>query len=731
METNETTALEQSSETIENAAQATETPAEEQQVQTAEEQICEQPAEQVEEKVEEQPVEAPVEQIETVAEEQPAEEPAEQVEEKAEEQPAEEPAEQVETVAEEPAEEQPAEQVEEKVEEQPAEEPVEQVEEKTEEQPAEEPAEQVEEKTEEQPAEDQSAREIPKDKAEVVVRVKEIVSNDEAVSKQELDLLKLLFYKYHNAEIQEAHQAFLAAGGNPEKFVPQLDPLEPEFRAFMQIIRERRAAAQEEQERQKQENLERKLKILERIQQLASTPEEANKAFDEFKTLQSEWKEIKAVPAERATELWKNYQLYVEQFYDLLKLGHELRDYDFKKNLEVKKRLCEQAEALANVADVISANNQLQSLHQEWKETGPVAKDLREDLWNRFKEASTVVRKRHQEHFETLKAAEEENLTQKTAICEEIEAIKTDELKNFAEWDSVTKKIIDLQAKWKTIGFAPQKMNTLIYERFRQACDNFFEQKNKHFKAIKEASNENLARKKALVEKAEELQNSTNWRSTGDALINLQKEWKEIGSVPKKYSETLWKRFIAACDHFFEEKQKATASTREEETANLEAKRNIIEQLKTLTEQEANSVISKVRELQKQWNETGHVPFKEKDKIYKEYREVCDKIYSGLNISQARRRLNNFKNNLASKMEKGESSLVNERNRMMRAYENMKTEIQTYENNLGFLSSNSKKGDSLVDIMKKKVEKLRDELNLLAEKIKAVDEQIRNENKAE
>ena len=408
-----------------------------------------------------------------------------------------------------------------------------------------------------------------------------------------------------------------------------------------------------------------------------------------------------------------------------------MRDYDFKKNLEIKNRLCEQAEALANVEDVISANNQLQSLHQEWKETGPVAKDLREDLWNRFKEASTVVRKRHQEHFEALKAVEEENLAQKTAICEEIEALKTDELKSFADWDAVTKKIIDLQAKWKTIGFAPQKMNTQIYERFRQACDNFFDLKNKHFKAVKEASNENLARKKALVEKAEELQNSTNWRATGDALINLQKEWKKIGSVPKKYSETLWKRFIAACDHFFEEKQKATASTREEETTNLEAKRNIIEQLKGLADQEANEVISKVRELQKQWNETGHVPFKEKDKIYKEYREICDKIYNGLNLSQARRRLNNFKNNLASKMEKGESSLVNERNRMMRAYENMKAEIQTYENNLGFLSSNSKKGDSLVDIMKKKVEKLRDELNLLAEKIKAVDEQIRNENKGE
>ena len=567
----------------------------------------------------------------------------------------------------------------------------------------------------------------PQSKEEVVTRVKEIAQNGETVEKQELDLLKLLFYKYHNAEIQEAHRAFIEAGGEADKFVPQIDPLEPEFRAAMQTIREKRAAAQEELERQKQQNLERKLQILERIQQLASTPEEANQTFDEFKTLQNEWKEIKAVPAERATELWKNYQLYVEQFYDLLKLGHEMRDYDFRKNLEVKTRLCEQAEALASVEDVIAANNQLQGLHQEWKETGPVAKDLREDLWNRFKDASTIVRKRHQEHFEAQKAAEEENLAQKTAICVEIETIKTEELKSFTEWDNMTQQIIALQAKWKTIGYAPQKMNTQIFERFRQACDKFFEQKTEYFRAIKEAANENLARKKALVEKAEELMNSTDWRSAGDQFINLQKEWKEIGSVPKKYSEQLWKRFIGACDHFFEEKQKATASTRNEQNENLEQKRSIIEQLKALAAEEAGDVISKVKELQKQWNEVGHVPFKEKDKVYKEYREICDKIYDSLSQSQARKRLNNFKNNLANKVKEEGSNLTAERNRMMRAYENMKAEIQTYENNLGFLTSSSKKGNSLVDTMKKKVEKLRDELALLAEKIKAVDEQIKNE----
>ncbi len=594
-----------------------------------------------------------------------------------------------------------------------------------------EPVEAAEEKTEEatvETVEEKTEETIqPQTKEEVVARIKALAAQEELAEKTELDLLKVLFYKYHNVEIQEAHRAFVEAGGEDGKFVPQMDPLEPEFRASMQVLRERRAALQEEMERQKQQNLERKLAILERIQQLASTPEEANQTFEEFKTLQAEWKEIKAIPAEKATELWKNYQLYVEKFYDLLKLGHELRDYDFRKNLEVKTRLCEQAEALAEVEDVVAANNQLQALHQEWKETGPVAKELREDLWNRFKEASTIVRKRHQDHFEAQKAVEEENLNKKTALCEEIEAIQTDGLNTFADWDAITQRIIEMQAQWKIIGYAPQKMNNAIFERFRGACDRFFELKGEYFREVKDRLNENLARKKALVEKAEELMNSTEWRKAGDTLINLQKEWKEIGAVPKKYSDALWKRFIGACDHFFEEKQKATASTRDEQTANLEQKRSIIDQLKSLAEEGADDVVAKVKELQKQWNEVGHVPFRDKDAIFKEYREIVDKLYKDLNLSQARRRLDNFKTNLANKIEKEGGNLNNERNRMMRAYETLKAEIQTYENNLGFLTTSSKKGNTLVDTMKKKVEKLRDELTLLADKIKAVDEQITKE----
>ncbi|MBP5630039.1 MAG: DUF349 domain-containing protein [Bacteroidaceae bacterium] len=588
-------------------------------------------------------------------------------------------------------------------------------------------AEAVEQEPEATEAEQHIAEQTFKTKDEVVARVQEIAQSGEAGDRTELNLLKQLFYKFHNAEVQEAFKAFVEAGGEAEKFMPEIDPAEPVFREAMQTIRDRRAAIQETLEKQKQDNLKRKLEILERIQQLASTPEEANKNFDEFKALQTEWKEIKAVPAEKATELWKNYQLYIEQYYDLLKLGHELRDYDFKKNLETKMRLIQQAEALAENPDILQAFNQLQTLHQEWKETGPVAKEIREDVWAKFKEASTVINKKHQAYFDALKAREEENLTKKTALCEQLEAFSTEGLKTFADWDAITQKIKELQAEWKKIGFAPQKMNTAIFERFRQGCDAFFEKKNAFFKDLKDELNSNLAKKKELVEKAEALMESTEWRSTGDILINLQKQWKEIGTVPRKYSEDLWKRFTAACDHFFEARQVATADVRNEEKANKEQKLGIIEQLKELAETQGENVIAQVKELQQKWSEVGHVPFRDKETLYKEYRGLCDKIYDAYGVSQAKRRLNNFRKNLADKVENAGGSLENERQKMQRAYERMLTEIKTYENNIGFLNAGSKKGNSLVEAMNKKVEKLRDELNLLAQKIRAVDDEMKED----
>lgn len=564
-------------------------------------------------------------------------------------------------------------------------------------------------------------KKVYKSKKEVIERIKEITHSDENPKKEEVDYLKTIFYKMHFAQREADMKAYLESGGDPTEYKVLPDEDEEVFKAEMGIIKERRAKIFFEQEKEKLENLKKKLDIIEKIKNMITSPDEANKSYQDFKKLQQEWKEIKLVPAEKANELWRNYQLYVEQFYDLLKLNSEAREYDFKKNLEIKTRLCEAAEKLSEESDVISAFHQLQKLHQEFRETGPVAKELREELWTRFKAASTVINKRHQQHFEELRSKEEENLTKKTALCEKVEEIAKEELKNAGDWEKKTKEIISIQAEWKTIGFAPQKMNVKIFERFRTACDSFFSRKADFFKDMKQQFAANAEKKKALVEKAQALQDSTDWKSTSDKLIALQKEWKTIGMVPKKLGDTLWNDFLSACNHFFEARNNANADTRNEERANLETKRNIIGQLKELAESAVDDAQDKVRELIDQYNATGHVPFKEKDKLYKEYHEILDKLYKDLNISTARRRLDKFKNNLKTVAEKGTDALDNERARLMRRYESLKQEIQTYENNLGFLNASSKKGNSLIDEMNRKVQKLKDDMNLVREKIKAID----------
>lgn len=560
-----------------------------------------------------------------------------------------------------------------------------------------------------------------KNKQEVIDRIKEIANSEDNPQKDEIDFLKTVFYKMHFTQRETEMKAFLEGGGDPAEYKILPDEDEEIFKAEMNVIKEKRAKIFMEQEKEKLENLKKKLDIIEKIKTMITSPEEANKSYQDFKKLQQEWKDIKLVPAEKANELWRNYQLYVEQFYDLLKLNSEAREYDFKKNLEIKTRLCEAAEKLGEESDVISAFHQLQKLHQEFRETGPVAKELREQLWARFKAASTVINKRHQQHFEELRAKEEENLAKKTALCEKVEEIAKEELKNAGDWEKKTKEIIAIQAEWKTIGFAPQKMNVKIFERFRTSCDSFFSRKAEFFKDMKQQFAANAEKKKALVEKAQALQDSTDWKSTSDKLIALQKEWKTIGVVPKKLGDTLWNDFLAACNHFFEARNNANAGTRNEERANLDAKRGIIEQLKALAENAGDDVQEKVRELIDQYNGVGHVPFKEKDKLYKEYHEVLDKLYKELNITTARRRLDKFKNNLKSVAEKGSDALDNERARLMRRYDGLKQEIQTYENNIGFFNVSSKKGNSLIDEMNRKVLKLKDDLNLVREKIKAID----------
>lgn len=565
-------------------------------------------------------------------------------------------------------------------------------------------------------------------KEEVLLRLKEVAQDAENANKQELDGLKQTFYKIHNAEIEAVKKTFVENGGAEEEFIAQPSGVEEEFKSLMAAIKEKRSALAAEIEKQKEENLQVKLSIIEELKELVESPDDANKSYNEFKKLQQQWNEVKLVPQAKVNELWKNYQLHVEKFYDILKLNNEFREYDFKKNLEIKTHLCEAAEKLADEQDVVSAFHQLQKLHQEFRDTGPVAKELRDEIWNRFKAASTAVNRRHQQHFEALKETEQHNLDQKTVICEIVEAIEFDQLKTFAAWETKTQEVIALQNKWKTIGFAPQKMNVKIFERFRKACDEFFKKKGEFFKLLKEGMNANLEKKKALCEKAESLKDSTEWKETAEILTKLQKEWKTIGPVSKKYSDAVWKRFITACDYFFEQKGKATSSQRSVEQENLEKKKAIIARLTAIDETtDADEASKEVRELMKEWNGIGHVPFKEKDRLYKQYHSLIDQLFDRFNISASNKKLSNFKSSIGNIQSGGSQSLYREREKLVRTYENMKNELQTYENNLGFLTTSSKKGNSLLTEINRKVEKLKSDLELVLQKIKVIDESIKEE----
>lgn len=566
-----------------------------------------------------------------------------------------------------------------------------------------------------------NATKVYDSKKEVLERLKEIVASDEAPKKTEVDHLKAAFYKILFAEREEQQKAFLDGGGDPEKYSYLPDEDEEAFKAEMILVKEKRQQAFLKQEEEKQANLKAKETIIERIKAMITTPDEVNNNFPEFKKLQQEWKEIKLVPAEKVTELWRSYQLYVEQFYDLLNLNREAREYDFKKNLEKKTQLCEAAEKLAEEDDVVSAFHQLQELHQEYRETGPVEKELREQIWVRFKTASTTINKRHQQHFEDIRAKEEDNLAKKTALCGKLEEIIKQENKKSSDWEGHTKQIVELQAEWKTIGFAPQKMNVKIFERFRSGCDDFFTRKAEYFKELKAQYAENLEKKQSLVEQAKALAASTDWKATTDKLVALQKEWKTIGMVPRKVGDELWAAFLGACNQFFEARNAAHQGVHSAEQDNLKQKRSIIEELKKLCENIAEATQEQVKKLTEQYNNVGHVPYREKDKVYTEYHEILDKLYSALHISEAHKRVDNFKNNIKKVAERGANALGNERSKLMRRYEQLKQEINTYENNLGFLNISSKKGNSLIDEMNRRVERLKADVEEIKQKIKAID----------
>ena len=563
-------------------------------------------------------------------------------------------------------------------------------------------------------------------KEEILDKLAHLVETFSETTRNEIEALKQAYYKIHRNEIEESKKIFLEKGGEEQDFVAPEDNCEYKLKELLTIYKEKRAAILAEEEQIKATNYALKLQLIDQLKALTESQEDFNKLYNEFKEIQQKWKEIKVVPQEHVNDLWKNYQVYSEKFYDLIKINNQFRDYDFKKNLELKTVLCETVEKLQTEADVVSAFHQLQKLHQQWREIGPVAKDLRETLWARFKAASSIVNKRHQEHFELLKSKEQDNLEAKTAICEQIEGIDFSALKSFKDWDEKNKEILSLQEKWKTIGFAPKKSNIKIFERFRAACDAYFNRKNEFYKNIKEEMEKNLALKKALCEKAEALKDSTDWKNTSEKLIALQKEWKTIGAVARKHSDTVWKRFISACDYFFEQKNKNMSSQKNVEQNNLTAKKALIEKINAINESNHNDAISILKGYMAEWNNIGHVPFKEKDKIYKEYHEAVDSQFDRLRVDQSDRKMQAFRNNLndLGNGEKGKGKLFNEREKLMRMYERMKNELQTYENNIGFLSVSSKGGGGLFKEMERKIEKLKDEMALTIKKIEAIDENL-------
>lgn len=578
------------------------------------------------------------------------------------------------------------------------------------------------------PAEEEqdSAQPAPKlSREEIVETLKKLVEGPVEEVKDEVDELKQAYYKQKKLEIEEAKSAFVAAGNPESDFVPAPDELEETLKSLLSVFREKKAEYTASLEKQKEENLARKQQILDEMKAITADSDNINKQYTRFQELQQAFKEPCELPSSAVSGLWKSFQACVENFYDLLKINKELRDYDFKKNLEQKTALCEAAEALLTNDDVVSAFKQLQLLHDEWRVIGPVAKELREELWNRFKDASTEVNKRYQSFFEARKEVERKNEEAKTALCEEIEAIDMNALTSFAQWDEATKHVLDLQSRWKTLGFASRKMNNVLFERFRKTCDEFFARKAEYFKAVKERMAANLEKKKALCEKAEALKDSTDWKATTDIYVALQKEWKTIGPVAKKHSDAIWKRFVSACDYFFAQKNSQLASTRQAEQENLEKKREIIARLKAIDESvEPDEAIKTVRELMAQWNTIGYVPFKEKDKIYKEYQAQLDILFARLNMNETRNRLSNFSATVQQMADGNHDKLYRERERLLRMYDQKKAELQTYENNVGFLNISSKKSSGLLKEMERKMQKIREEMQLIEQKVQLIDKNL-------
>lgn len=545
----------------------------------------------------------------------------------------------------------------------------------------------------------------------IIARLQEMVGDINIAKRPELESLKQSFYKLQRAAQEEQVAAFVAGGGTAEEFKPETDPIEEQYRKLMNIIKEKKAAAQEALEIVQKENYKKKLELLDRFMALIEKANTEGASYNEFKALLQEWKDIKEVPADKANELWKAYQQYAEQFYDIQKLNNEFREYDFKKNMEAKIALCEEAERLADEPDVVAAFRKLQKLHQDYRETGPVSKESREEIWNRFKTATTVINKRHQQHFEQLKEKEKENLDQKTVICELLEAIEFDKLTTFQSWNDKTQEVLALQKKWKDIGFAPAKQNQKIFERFRAACDQFFSRKGEFFKQAKTDMTANLEKKTALCEQAESLKDSTDWKETADKMAELQKQWREIGPVQKKYTNSIWKRFIGACDYFYDQRDKNTSSKKHEENTNLAAKKEILSKLKAFNPDNlSDDDTAAIQQLVDEWNGIGFVPFKVKDKIAADFKAAMEPFAGVVRTGRGR-----------PAQRGGIREAGSPRERLLHQYEQKKSEIQTYENNIGFMNTSSKAGNGFVDAIKARIGTLKKEADDLLAQIRALD----------
>lgn len=565
----------------------------------------------------------------------------------------------------------------------------------------------------------------PATKAEAVELLRAIAAKDPAeIGTDETGRLKQLFYALHNADLRRQRDEYIAAGNDPETFTTLPDPLEDEFKELLSTIKEKKSEFRAAQEAEREANLKRKREIIAELNGMADDTDNVNRHYQRVKELQAEFKTIGDVPPTESTDVWKQWQESVERFYDRLKINMELRDYDFKKNLAEKQLIITEAQALKDESDVIAAFRRLQDLHDKWRETGPVAKDIREEIWNTFKDASAEINKRYQAFFEERKARENENEAAKTALCERIEAMDFSAITSYKGWDEMTEAIIGLQNEWKKIGFASRKVNNKLFARFRETCDKFFAAKAEFFKSMKEELAENLRKKTALCEQAEALAESTEWRATADKLVELQKEWKTIGSVPKKQSDAIWKRFLSACDKFFDRKKQATSGTRKLEQENLKIKRGLIEQLKAITpDTPREEAIATVKDVQAKWRETGHVPFKEKDALHDTYRTLTGDLYKSLDIRGDVARMNSFENSI-NEMKGDDNRLFRERDRLMRTFEQRKNELHTYENNLGFFNSKTKSGDSMLREMERKIQRLKEDIATLETKIKLIDEKL-------